>query len=209
MAFRLLPSTSAFSTHFKSIAGDVVEIMELLAAHFENPNDITNIKDRARAIEKRADESTAAAIRLLNVSFITPFDRDDIHYFVHKLDDIIDISEDVLKNMYLYGFTKSNGPYKKFASLLVEASRVLQRMIAEHLDPPRYSEAVSELKERLNVIENEGDEVFATAIRELFDTERDPIELMKQKDIIDSLERLTDKCRTVGNVIENILLKSH
>lgn len=208
MPLQLFPRTSAFSTHFRSLAQDVVVITRLLAEHFDAPAHIVEAKERAQEIEKHADTSTQAAIHLLNTSFITPFDREDIHYFVHELDDIVDLSEDILKNIYLYGFVEKNGACKKFATLLVEASLVLQELIEKYLDPPRYNDTVKELKQKLHNIEDEGDGVFANAIQDLFESERDPIELIKRKEIIEMLEDLTDQCRSVGNIIENIILKS-
>ncbi len=202
------PKESAFSSLFKSIAANIVEISSLLKEFSEKFSDAEQFKKQAKDIEHHADATTRAAIELLNTSFITPFDREDIHYLVHELDDIIDILEDLLRNIYLYNLAKAPPALPQFAEFIVESSYAIQKLVEKYLDPPHYTPEAAALKQRLYTLENEADRVFTNAIKELFQKVKDPIELIKQKDILEGLETVMDKYLSVGNTIENIIVKS-
>ena len=204
----LFPKVSSFSKHFRSIANDIVEIARLIKEFTEASSDIESFKKRAEIIERRADDTAAEVVRLLNVSFITPFDREDIHFLINELDDIIDLSEDFIKNHYLYGVKESNGTFKKFAGLILESAITLETLVDKNLDPPRYTADLKKNKQKLYTLEDEGDEIFADSIHELFRNTHDPIDLIKKKDILEGLETVMDKFRAVGIAIENIVLKT-
>ncbi|MDO8523849.1 MAG: DUF47 family protein, partial [bacterium] len=191
------PKESAFSSLFKDIAADIVEVSSLFKEFSEKFSDAEGFKKRAEVIERHADSNTHAAIELLNKSFITPFDREDIHYLVHELDDIIDILEDLLRNIYLYNLAKAPPALPQFAEFIVESSYAIQKLVGEYLDPPRYTPEVRALKQRLYTLEDEADRVFAAAVKELFQKVKDPIELIKQKDILEGLETVMDKYLSV------------
>lgn len=204
----LFPRELKFSTLFKDIARDIVEASTLFKELSENYNDFESYKKRAAEIERRADASTHAAIQLLNTSFITPFDREDIHYLVHELDSIVDILEDQFRNIYLYNLTKPPAALLQFAELILEASTTIQKLADKYLDPPTYTPEVTALKQHLYTLEAKADQVFANAIQELFASPIDPIELIKRKDVLEGLERVMDQYLAVANTVENIILKA-
>ncbi|MBI3573984.1 DUF47 family protein, partial [Candidatus Kaiserbacteria bacterium] len=116
------PKESGFSVLFKNIAGDVVDMGALFKEFSKKFSDAEAFKKRAAEIEHRADASVKEAIALLNSSFITPLDREDIHLFVHELDDVIDILEDQIRDIYLYDLRTAPAAVPKFADLIVDAS---------------------------------------------------------------------------------------
>jgi hypothetical protein len=204
----LFPRESGFSVLFKNIADDIVEVSVLFKEFSHKFSEAETFKKRAAAIECKADTSVKDAIKLMNRSFITPFDREDIHFLVHELDDIIDILEDHIRNIYLYHFKSTPDAMGKFADLILDASYDIQKLVGKYLDPPTYTQEVASLKQHLYNLEAEADAVFANAIRTLFEKTKDPIELIKEKDILEGLETVMDKFLSVGNTIENIIVKS-
>lgn len=204
----LFPKQSGFSILFKSIAHDIVEMGMLFKEFSQTFSNAEGFKKRAAEIERRADTSVQQAIALLNTSFITPFDREDIHYLVHELDDVIDILEDQIRNIYLYDLREAPSAVPKLADLIVDASHDLQKLVEKYLDPPTYAPEVASLKQHLYNLESEADHVFGDAIRSLFSKTKNPVELIKEKDILEGLETVMDKYLSVGNTIENIIVKS-
>ncbi len=203
------PKESRFSVLFKNIALDIVEMSVLFKEFSKNFSEAESFKKRAAEIERRADANVHEVIKLLNSSFITPFDREDIHFLVHELDDVIDILEDQIRNVFLYNLTEAPSAAPKFADFIVDASHDLQKLIEKYLDPPLYTPEVMSLKQHLYLLAGEADQVFGDAIRNLFSKTKDPVELIKQKDILEGLETVMDKYLSVGNTIENIIVKSH
>jgi hypothetical protein len=208
MAFRLFPREPGFQKLFIGIASDIVAMSVLFKEFSTNFSKAEEFKKRAAEIEHRADVTTKDAITLLNTSFITPFDREDIHFLVHELDDVIDILEDQVRDVYLYSLTTVPAAVPKFADLILESSRVLEKLVTGYLDPPRYTKEMRALKQQLYDLEGRADTVFGDAIKDLFVKTTDPVEIIRQKDILEGLEDVMDKFLSVGNTIENIIVKS-
>jgi hypothetical protein len=192
----LFQKPSGFGPLFKTIADDIVEISLLLKEFSENFSDVESVRRRASVIEHKADETTYTAIKLVNSSFITPFDREDIHYLIHELDDVVDIIEDLIRNIYLYRPAAVPETLSQFAELILESSYALKALAEKYLDPPLYSPEMAALKKRLYVLEDRADEVFATGMRNLF---------VRLKD---DLEDVMDKFLSVGKTIENVIVKT-
>lgn len=205
---RLFPRESNFQRLFKDIVREIVEMSALFKEFSVDVRHAGEYTKRAADIERRADTHTHALIALLNTSFITPFDREDIHYLAHELDEVIDILEDVIKNVYLYQLTGPLPVAAKFGDLIAEAAEVIYALVTKFLDPPRPTPEVLALKERLYSLEHTADKIFAEAIRSLFRDVKDPIELIKKKDLIEGLEEVMDTFLRAGNTIESVILKS-
>lgn len=202
------PKESGFAELFRKIAADIVEMSILFKECSEDFSQAEKFKKQAAEIEQRADTVTHDAITLLNTSFITPFDREDIHFLVHELDDVIDILEDLIRNIDLYKLEKAPPAVPKFADLILDSSHDLEKLVEKYLDPPSYAPEMRALKQHLYDLEAQADQVFGDAIRELFTHTKDPIELIKKKDILEGLETVMDKYLSVGNTIENIIVKN-
>lgn len=173
-------------------------------------NEFGNFKkyaEDAHAIERNADEKTHRLIEELNTTFITPFDREDVYELAHELDDIIDMVEDVIRNVYLYGMDKQIPALKPFAKIISEDTKHLGTMI-ELLSEMKHTPELLEAKIKIHNLEDRGDTIYEEAITELFHHERDPTMVIKMKDILEQLENIADKYQSVSDLIEGIVIKS-
>ncbi len=208
MTYSLFPRTTKFQEHFIALTHSITDISKLFR---ECAGDFSRIDEygvKAKEIERRADESTHGIIALLNDSFITPFDREDIHYLAHVLDEIVDVLEDVIQNASLYRVAAPPAPLTKFADLMVKSADTLERLVGGYLNPPRYAPEVVELKKQIYTFERQADDLFTESMRELFARTTDPIALIKYKELLEGAEAVMDTFRDAGTAIENILIKS-
>lgn len=183
---------------------DIAALFEEFAEHFQN---FTSYSKKAKECEKKADLSTHKIIDKLNKTFITPFDREDIYLLAHNIDDIVDLIENVIHNIELYGLKQKVDAIEEFAPLILEAAHALD-MLLDCLRKRDYSDAFVNIKIKIHELEDKGDEIFGRAISKLFQEESDPIFVIKLKDILESLENVMDKYQTVSDIIEGIVVKS-
>ena len=144
-------------------------------------------------------------IRMLNQTFITPFDREDIHALTSSLDDVLDYVNSAATRMKLYGITAPPPASAVLAALIVTQSEELSKgvsLLAEE------NQRVLDHCVEVNRLENEADRVSRSAIAELFEHEKDPIQLIKIKELYEVLETATDKAEDAANVLEAVVLKS-
>jgi predicted phosphate transport protein (TIGR00153 family) len=202
----LLPRERKFYDLFeRDIANILVgaqTLVELLTAPqpFQDPADKKRIKD----IEHQGDELTHEIIRTLNQTFVTPFDREDIYALVTALDDVLDYIEDVAEIVGLYDVRAIPEPVHQQARLLVQALEQL----AQAIDKLEGQKGLETYWVEVNRIEDEGDQALRAAVGELFRTSKDPMEVMKLKELYEVLEDALDRCEDVANVIENIVIKN-
>lgn len=161
---------------------------------------------RAHRIEHRADETAHRIIMELNRSFVTPFDREDIHFLAQELDEIIDRIEDVIRNVHLYHFTKKVDSMDEFAECIHKATYYLGKMMS-HLKRMKYTPALTAEKIKIHEIEDQADLLFEGAMSRLFERGGDPIEVIKNKDLLEEMENIIDKYQGVSNLIESIIIK--
>jgi predicted phosphate transport protein (TIGR00153 family) len=172
-----------------------------------NFNDFEEYAKKAKEIEHDADRKVHAIVDAINKTFITPFDREDIYMLATNLDDIVDRIESVIKTAYLYNIKKEIPVLKKFTSLIIDGADTIERMMT-CLEKMKYSQELRKTKEHMHHLEDRGDELFASAIKNLFSDHHDSIEVIKVKEIIEKLERIMDKYQRVGDIIEGIIVKS-
>jgi predicted phosphate transport protein (TIGR00153 family) len=167
------------------------------------PVDVQGSVQRIKELEHRGDEMTHAIITRLNQTFITPFDREDIHKLASSIDDVLDYINAACDRILMYRIAEVEPAAAQLAGIIVRQSDAL-------------SKAISELGEQKNVIdycvevnrlENEADVVARKAIGELFDREHDPISLIKHKELYEVLETATDKAEDAANVVESVVVK--
>ena len=157
-------------------------------------------------LEHIGDEITHEIFYELSRNFITPFDREDIHRLVSAIDDILDYIHGSSKRINIYKVKECSPEMIKLSELLQTQTEELRRVIFElkNMDKLRN---VSESLVLINSIENHADDVFDSAVARLFDNEKDPIQIIKQKEILAALETATDMCEDAANVIDSILIK--
>jgi predicted phosphate transport protein (TIGR00153 family) len=169
--------------------------------------DFENYWHKSKDIEHRADSITHNVISLLNKSFITPFDREDIYTFIHEFDDIIDLLENTFHNIYLYEIPEKKLFIDEFAGLVGRATTALNSLIQETFEHQKYTDEIWKLICQIHDLEDEGDLVYERAIRVLFAEEKDPVKIIKWKDILGTLEHIMDVYQNMSNTVEGIVVK--
>ena len=202
---RLTPQKREFFELYTRAARNAVAISQLLVELLDTfPADgekkIRDIKD----LEHEGDRLTHELVDLLNRTFVTPFDRDDMYRLAGALDDICDHVDEAAGNIVGYGVTNVREPAKAQAQVILRAAGKLQEAV-ERLEGFKDSQRqLIELRE----LEDEGDRLARGAVAELFKSEPDPIALIRWKDIHERLEEAVDACENAADVLEAILVKN-
>jgi predicted phosphate transport protein (TIGR00153 family) len=206
----LLPKDDNFFNLFEKDAGNLLiaastfrDLMSNSISKEERGQKIRKIEE----IEHRGDEITHQIFKALGTTYITPFDREDIHILASKLDDILDYIQGAATRIVLYRVDTISPESEKLAALVYDAVVELNKAIPLLRDL-RHAEKINESLVKINSMENEADDLFERAIANLFDTCKDPIQLIKLKELLVSLETATDQCEDAANAIESILVKN-
>ena len=202
-----LPKQSVFFDDLNLLNTYLQKMVRLFADFAKNFNDFEAYVQKAKDIEHQGDAKTHEIIEKLNKTFITPIDREDIYLLAHQLDDIIDLVENVIHNIKLYGITQKFQGLDEFAPIMLKASHEMEKMIS-CLQKLKYNRELAEVKIRIHNLEDQADDAFEKAIRDLFLNHRDPIEIIKLKDVLENLEHIVDKYQTVCDIIEGIVVKA-
>jgi hypothetical protein len=159
---------------------------------------------RVKAIEHAGDEITHQIFRKLNQTFITPFDREDMYQLCSTLDDVIDLIDAAASRFVLYRVSCIRMGTIELATVLAAATVELKNAVHAMEFPDRALHHVIEI----NRLENESDRICRTLIAQLFEEEKDPVQIIKWKEIFEVIETAVDKCEDVSNVIESVILKN-
>jgi uncharacterized protein len=207
---RLMPREGRFFNLFDNHAKLIVDGALALADVLRN---YENQKEREAGIkliedaEHGADRITHETVQLLHTTFITPFDRDDIHRLISRMDDVLDLIQDTGESLVLYDIQKITPEATQLAELLRRCAEHVQSavgLMASMADAP----AILKICQEIDRLESEADKVMRGAISQLFRTENDTRQLIKLKAVYESLESATDKCQDVANVIESVVLEN-
>ena len=205
--FNLLPKDTVFFDLFESLARHAVLAAEHLRQLARQFPEISGPIQKIREEEHAADGLAHQALERLDRTFITPFDREDIHTLVGELDDIIDTIDALAKRFPLFHVKHMEEGFVQQADLLLEATKV----VSDAVHKLRKDRKLSELRQELIDIhhkESLGDDNHHAAMSRLFDGSVDALEVIKWKELFDYIEEAIDGCEDVGNVIERIVLKN-
>lgn len=158
--------------------------------------------------EHYGDELTHTIINTLNETFITPFDREDIMALANHMDDVVDGIYMITNRVALYKIQKPSEASKKMADILARATKALQKAIGALRNKKLMKETLMQCVE-INRLENEADVVRDEAISDLFENEKDPIMIIKLKELYEEAENVADFCEHTANVVESILVKNN
>ncbi len=202
---RLIPRDTKFFDLFADVAKNLGEGARLLKRTLDDFKDVETRIQELKRIEHRGDDMTHNILTKLNQTFITPFDREDIYRLASSLDDVLDFIYAAGVRLIMYKITTAP-----------EAASLLAEIVVRQTD--QLSAAVSRLEKKhdnvlencveINRLENEADSVARAAIGILFEKEKDPISLIKLKELYEVLETATDKAEDAANVLEGVVLKS-
>jgi uncharacterized protein Yka (UPF0111/DUF47 family) len=203
-----MPKNRIFYELFEKVATNVEKMGSLLRDVVAEPDFdkraalITQLED----LEHANDEFTHNLFTELGRNFITPFDREDIHYLATSLDDIADYIYAAGKKINFYRVNPNDTGMQKFAELIEQGAAQVKIAVVELRDM-KNMRSITEALVKINSIENQADDVFDFSIEKLFATEPDAKEVIKKREIYQVMEIVTDKCEDASNVIESIIIK--
>jgi uncharacterized protein len=206
MLFNFFPKETDFFDLFEKQASHAVEaavfFREVVTKGAINEESFKKVQD----IEHQGDEAAHTIIDQLNKTFITPFDREDIHALVKELDDIVDMINTIMNRLVVYKLSGANKNLIDFAVVIEDSVRGVAAAIKCMRDT-KNPKLVFKYCVEVNRLENVGDAMRDKVLGELFDTEKDPILVIKWKEIYEDAETVLDICEDVVNVVESILVK--
>ncbi len=205
----LIPKEKKFFPMFEKASGNVVMIAKTLV-QMVNTNEPEKRKAILREIEKleHIGDSVAHEIFIeLGTTFITPFDREDIHALTSALDDVADFIHGSAKRMEMYKLPLPDPTITRLAELLEHAAEELNTAVIG-LENLKNADIIKAACVRINSIENHADDIFDSAIARLFEEKENAVEILKNKEVLSVLETATDKCEDAANVLEAIIVKN-
>jgi len=203
----MLPHDEQFYVFFKEAIGYTCQASELLLKiPSADPAERQRLTDQIGDIEDQGDDVTHKIFGELNSTFVTPFDPEDIHKLASELDDVLDNIDGSARRVMLYKIRKFSPDMITLMEILHKANLELKEGISL-LQGFKNPQKLQEVIIRVHDYESQADQAFARAVAELFDNEKDPIEIIKMKEILVQIETATDKCEDVANVIETIIIK--
>jgi len=205
--FNLIPKEAAFFDLFEKAAANAHAGSEAIVEFLDHFDDVDARVRRIKELEHIGDELTHETIERLNKTFITPIDREDIHELAGRIDDILDLIDTAADRMLLFKIKKPIEESKALARCLARQTALLREMMP-YLRNMKNVEAVRLKVREVHRLESEADRIEHQALATLFETDGDPMNVIKWKNIIEILEAATDRCEDVANVIEGIVLKN-
>jgi len=203
---RLIPKDEKFYDMFEELANKIEEggnmFTDILNNYEQSEAKIAKLKE----IEHEADIITHRTYEKMHRTFLTPLDREDIYNLVNKMDSVLDMIEAAAVRMQLYKIKKPADEIKELARILNLAIGKIKKIVHALRDKKKSQEILEDCVE-INTLENEGDIVLRMTMARLFEREKDPIELIKWKEIFERIEESIDVCEDVSNIIEGIVLK--
>ncbi|MDR1810662.1 MAG: DUF47 family protein [Prevotella sp.] len=209
---RFLPKENIFFLLLKDMASAIFTAADQMidcveAASLCNHQEVVNIYRQIKEQERLCDSLQNKIFEELNSSFITPFDREDIDHLSGNIDNVVDNINSCAKRIMLYNPKGMPKSAKILAGLVKQSAERLMEAIAELDDLKKNPAQITEYCQQLKNIEHEADDEYERFLIDLFENEKDSIELIKLKDILHELERATDAAETVGKIIKTIIVK--
>ncbi|MEI7445661.1 MAG: DUF47 family protein [Burkholderiales bacterium] len=210
MLGRLMPREGRFFELFNQHADRIVEgaahLVSLMQS-YDDPQARQRELEEIDRIETSADKVTHETVALLHKTFITPFDREDIHQLISQMDDILDLTQDVAESVMLYDI-QTVTPEAMQLALLSQMCAERVRSAVALLTNMDNAEAILKLCTEIDQLESDADRVMRSAMSKLFRGESDVRQVIKMKAIYELLESLTDKCEDVANILEGVVLEN-
>ena len=204
---RLMPREGNFFELFNAHADKIAEGSRELAVMMTTFSELELHAQHIDGAERAADKITHEAITLLHKTFITPFDRDQIHLLITRMDDILDLMQDVAESVVLFDIRKVTPEAKQLAEICqMSCERV--RTAVQLLTNLKQTDAILKTCQEIDRLESDADRVMRSAMSKLFRDESDLKQLIKLRTIYELLELITDRCEDVANVIEGIVLEN-
>ncbi|HVF57670.1 MAG TPA: DUF47 family protein [Pyrinomonadaceae bacterium] len=203
--FSLIPKEEQYFSLFRQMTSYIFDASKALSEMLaDNDGDYKAHVRNIKSIEHSCDELIHTIVKKLNTSFITPFDREDIYMLAGGLDDIADLIDDAARAMVMYNVHESTEYARQFADVIQRMAVQLHEVVSSLERPGGIAPRLVEMHR----LENEGDEIYHKAIAELFMDTPDPLTVIKWKEIYEKLESTIDRCESVANIIESVIIKN-
>jgi predicted phosphate transport protein (TIGR00153 family) len=203
VTFRLVPKEERFYDDFVSLAEEIRRGASLLEEMLAPEQPLHDKADEIKEVEHKCDFLTHEIIQRLHRTFVTPLDREDIHNLARTLDDVMDAIDASAAIVRLYQIDRVRSDARELARIIMASAE----QVVKALKALERRKGVAEPAVEINRLENEADRIHQTGVRRLFEEERDPIVIIKWKEILDFLEDATDRCEDVANVLEGVVVK--
>ena len=207
MLGRLMPREGKFFDLFNAHAERIVEGARELASMIGTFSELDAHAQRIDNAERAADKITHETIALLHKTFITPFDRDQIHQLITTMDDILDLTQDVAESIALYDLRRATPEARQLAEINQMCCERVKTAVGL-LTNIKHPEAILKCCEEIDRLESDADRVMRGAMSKLFRDEPDVKNLIKLRTIYELLETISDRCEDVANIIEGIVLEN-
>ena len=201
---RLIPRDEKFFELFNELAGRLTKCARLLNELFTSPHRLDELCQAIKTIEHEADQLTYKVIARIDTSFVTPLDREDIYMLASRLDDVIDLLDGTARRVAMFHITEFREPAKRLSSVLTRAAEIIEAAVRDMKKP----KVVAQHSRTIKQLEEEGDAIYNEAVGGLFIGTPDPIDVIKWKELYDTLEGAIDQCEDVANVLESISIKN-
>jgi predicted phosphate transport protein (TIGR00153 family) len=202
--FRLIPRNEDFYDQFVTLAAQLRVGSGLLEEMLAPDPAIWDKAEEIKEVEHKCDHLTHQIISRLNTTFVTPIDREDIHALAKSLDDVMDAVDASAKVVRLYKI----GTVRYGARELAHVVSLSVDQVGHALEALEKKAGVAQRAVEINRLENEADRIHEESLRRLFEEERDPVMIIKWKEILDFLEEATDRCEDVANLLEGVVVKN-
>ena len=203
MRFRLVPRDEGFYVLFNEAAENLAESARLLRDLLDDPSHAEVTVAAINACERRGDELTRTVLRRLNASFVTPFDREDIHALTEEIDDVVDDIHAAADLLVLPGVDEALPEMRDIARILVRAAETNVQLIAKL---PSLRNVEGDLEE-IDRLESEADHVYRRSVARLFSGEYKAFAVLKWKDVVEALEGSVNAIENISDIVESIVLK--
>jgi uncharacterized protein len=201
--FRLIPREEKFYDDFIQLAEQLRVGSRLLETMLAVDPPVVGKAEEIKEIEHKCDFLTHQVIQRLNRTFVTPIDREDIHALAKSLDDVMDAIDAAASLVRIYKIDKMRFGGRELAHIIASSTD----QVCRAMQALERRTGVAELSVEINRLENEADRVHQQALTQLFEEERDPIAIIKWKEMLEYLEAATDRCEDVANVLEGVVVK--
>ncbi len=201
---KLIPRDDQFYDLFSQVANRLSSSADLLNQLFKNPSQLDAHVASIKVLEHEADDLTHEIIDRIDRTFVTPFDREDIHALASHLDEVVDYIDGAARRAQIFRIGSSREAGVHLSEILFRAAKSVEAAVKGMKDPKCVNKGSRELKE----LEEEGDAIYHDAMGALFTDGLDALEVIKWKELYDKIEDAIDQCEDVGNVLQSISLKN-
>lgn len=203
-----MPKDKVFYNLFEQVSATLLEMVNIFTQATEQTDGekADQLLKKLEDLEHKNDDITHKIFIELGRNFITPFDREDIHFLATALDDVADYMWAAAKRISMYNIDHNDAVTKEYAQIISKAVTALNEAVHDLRDV-KDLKVITDACVLINSMENEGDELLDRAMVSMFSSSIEPTELIKKKDLYEMLEIVTDKCEDASNIIETIIIK--